>query len=203
MPSAYDDPALLQARSHGALRWAWCPHRRGAAAEPRVRAWLAAELRDAPDTLPLRRDRFGRPRLGTPYTRHDVSWSHSGDGLLLARGKDVALGIDLEQFKPRPRALDLARRHFAASEAAWLATLPGQARDAAFVRLWCAKEAVLKAHGRGLAFGLDKLVFGERDGALTLLACDPALGVAADWHLHEFVPSPGYQAVLAWRMGTD
>ena len=199
MQPASADPALLHVRSHGALRWAWCPHRRGDAAEPRVRAWLAVELGDAADALPLRRDRFGRPRLEAPYARHDVSWSHSGDGLLVARGEDVAVGIDLEQFKPRPRALDLARRHFAASEAAWLATLPDPARDAIFLRLWCAKEAVLKAHGRGLAFGLDKLVFGERGDALTLLTCDPALGVAADWRLHEFVPSPGYHAALAWR----
>ena len=164
-----------------------------------MRAWLAAELGGAPDTLPLRRDRFGRPRLEAPYARHDVSWSHSGDGLLIARGKDVALGIDLEQSKPRPRALDLARRYFAASEAAWLATLPDTARDAAFLRLWCAKEAVLKAHGRGLAFGLDKLAFAEHAGYLALLACHPALGVASDWRLHEFVPSPGYRAALAWR----
>lgn len=182
-----------------ALRWIWLAHRRGVAAEPCVRAWLAEQLGRAPDALPLVRDGFGRPRLTPPLARHDVSWSHSGDGLLIALGEEVALGIDLEQLKPRPRALDLARRYFAASEAAWLATLPEAARESAFVRLWCAKEAVLKARGRGLAFGLDKLEFGERAGQLILLACDPALGDAADWQLHELVPHPGYRAALAWR----
>lgn len=167
-----------------------------------MRAWLAEQLAIAPGALALRRDRFGRPWLEPPYARHDVSWSHSGDGLLIALGENVALGIDLEQLKPRPRALDLARRYFAASEAAWLATLPDPARDAAFLRLWCAKEAVLKAHGRGLAFGLDKLRFGEHEGQLVLLACDPALGLAPDWRLHAFAPRPGYCAAMAWRMRT-
>jgi 4'-phosphopantetheinyl transferase len=72
-------------------------------------------------------------------------------------------------------------------------------RDEAFLRLWCAKEAVLKAHGRGLVFGLDKLAFAERDGMLDLVACDRALGVPADWQLREFIPQPGFRAALAWR----
>lgn len=199
MPPVSAEPAWCGAHALDAVRWTWRRHRRGAAAEPCVRAWLAEQLGRAPDALPLVRDGFGRPRLTPPLARHDVSWSHSGDGLLIALGEEVALGIDLEQLKPRPRALDLARRYFAASEAAWLATLPEAARESAFVRLWCAKEAVLKAHGRGLAFGLDKLVFGERAGQLTLLACAPALGAAGRWQLHECIPHPGYRAALAWR----
>src|SRR3546814_6516543 len=63
-------------------------------------------------------------------------------------------GADLELLRPRPRALALAERFFVRSETGALLALPAEAREAAFVRLWCAKEAVLKAHGRGLAFGL-------------------------------------------------
>src|SRR3546814_11324671 len=62
-------------------------------------------------------------------------------------------GADLELLRPRPRALALAERFFVRSETGALLALPAEAREAAFVRLWCAKEAVLKAHGRGLAFG--------------------------------------------------
>ena len=120
-------------------------------------------------------------------------------------------------------ALEIARRHFTRAETDWLESQspgshphescpPGTSaaaadrgdaacapRDLAFLRLWCAKEAVLKAHGRGLAFGLDRLAFEERGGALVLVAADPALGDPAAWTLHEFVPHPGYRAALAWR----
>lgn len=180
-------------------RWAWLAHRPGAAAEPLARAWLATQLNCPVERLPLSRDALGRPRLHPPLAAYDTNWSHSGEGLLLALGRDVELGIDLERERPRPRALALAKRYFAAIEAAWLQAHAGAGRDRAFLRLWCAKEAVLKAHGRGLGFGLDKLAFEDRDGALVLIACDPALGAPADWQLREFAPQPGYRAALAWR----
>ena len=182
-----------------ALRCTWREHHRGAPAEPLVRDWLAAELGCAGSDIVLTRDAHGRPRLDGRLAAFDVSWSHSGDGLLVALGAGIEVGVDLERLRPRPRALELAQRFFHAAEAAWLAGLPEGVRDIAFIRLWCAKEAVLKAHGRGLAFGLHKLAFAQRDGALALVACDSALGAPADWQLREFIPQPGYRAALAWR----
>src|SRR3546814_15779997 len=108
-------------------------------------------------------------------------------------------GADLELLRPRPRALALAERFFVRSETGALLALPAEAREAAFVRLWCAKEAVLKAHGRGLAFGLDRLEFALCGDDWALVACDPALGRPSDWTLHAFTPMPGYLARLAWR----
>ncbi|WP_147652911.1 4'-phosphopantetheinyl transferase family protein [Vulcaniibacterium gelatinicum] len=180
-------------------RWTWQPHLRGQAAEPRVRAWLAAELGCPAEAVAFVRDRHGRPQLQPPLRRHDASWSHSGEGLLIALGEDARIGADLERIRPRPRAGELAARFFHTAEAAWLAALAEPERTLAFVRLWCAKEAVLKAHGRGLAFGLHRLRFTEHAGALRLADCDPTLGPAEAWRLHEFEPHPGYRAALAWR----
>ena len=173
---------------------------------------------DAPAAaLPLHRDAHGRPRFadatGAATADADAGWSHSGDGLLIAFGQGVVLGVDMEFERPRPKALEIARRHFAPVEIEWLESQSAPAaarpqaggagalapRDIAFLRLWCAKESVLTAHGRGLAFGLDRLAFAERGGALVLVDADPALGDPATWSLHEFVPHPGYRAALAWR----
>ena len=184
------------------LRWTWCPHPPGAVAERAARAWLGPLLGLAPAAVPLARDPHGRPRLQPPAAGCDAGWSHSGDGLVVAFARGLELGIDLERVRPRPRALALARRFFAPAEAAWLEALPGPARDGAFVRLWCAKEAVLKAQGRGLAFGLARLAFAERAGALLLADCDAALGAPGDWTLHEWSPRPGYRAAIAWRLPT-
>jgi len=167
-------------------------------AEAAVRPWLARQVGSEAGELALARDRHGRPRLG-PGHGFDAGWSHSGGGLLVACGRDMVLGVDMEREHVRPRALELARRYFHPREAAWLEARPGPARASAFLRLWCAKEAVLKAHGRGLAFGLDRLVFDERGGGLVLVQADPALGDAEEWRLLEFVPHPGYRATLAWK----
>ncbi|HEU0306301.1 MAG TPA: 4'-phosphopantetheinyl transferase superfamily protein [Lysobacter sp.] len=182
------------------LRWSWRAHAHGTATDPVAKAWLAAALGVAPDALNLGREPRGRPRLGPPQAGFDCSWSHSGDGLLIALGEGVELGVDCERVRPRPRALDLAQRYFTDAEHDWLASsAAGEARDRAFLRLWCAKEAVLKAHGHGLSFGLGKLRFVETGTALVLAECDPGLGAARDWSLHEFEPAPGYVAALAWR----
>lgn len=182
-------------------QWRWQPwdaadRARSDGAWVAAHAWLAT-LPDVPaDALPLRRDARGRPRF-RDGAGADAGWSHSSDGLLLAFGRGVVLGVDMEYERPRPNALAIARRYFAPAETAWLEAQ--SMRDPAFLRLWCAKEAVLKAHGRGLAFGLHLLAFAERDGALALAEADPALGDPAAWSLHEFSPHPGYRAALAWR----
>jgi 4'-phosphopantetheinyl transferase len=183
----------------GPVRCAWQPHRHGDPAEPLVRTWLAGELGALPAALDITRERHGRPLLGASHAGFDASWSHSGEGLLMALAADVRIGIDLELERPRPKAQVLANRFFAASEAATLAALPDDVRETAFVKLWCAKEAVLKAHGQGLSFGLHRLVFAPDGDAWGLVACDAALGAPGDWTLHAFRPAPDYLATLAWR----
>lgn len=195
MPAAVAFPCFRL----GPLLWTWRPHRHGLPTDPVAREWLAAQLGVAPAALPLRREPRGRPRLDPPHVGFDCSWSHSGDGLLIALGEGVRLGVDCERVHARPRALELADRFFTAPERDWLAGFAaGTPRDRAFLRLWCAKEAVLKAHGHGLAFGLERLRFVERAGGLVLAECDPALGTPTAWTLHEFAPAPDYVAALAW-----
>lgn len=183
----------------GPVRLGWMPYRHGAPAEPLARRWLAAELGVAAESLRVARAAHGRPHLLPPHDAVDAGWSHSGDGLLVAHARGVRLGVDLELLRPRPRALEIARRYFTAAEAGTLAALAGDAREQAFVALWCAKEAVLKADGRGLAFGLHRVGFARDDDAWRLVAADPALGPAAAWQVRAFAPRVGYLASVAWR----
>ncbi len=169
-------------------------------------ALLAAYL-DIPEALVvLDQDARGKPRLATATSRlagaHQVefNWSHSGDYALVALARDCALGVDIERLGKNLRALEIAKRFFDPSEAASLARLDARARDDAFIALWCAKEAVLKAAGEGLSFGLSRLVFhpsGDRDWEIT--RTDPALGATSDWRLESLDPIGGYRGALAWR----
>jgi 4'-phosphopantetheinyl transferase len=147
--------------------------------------------------IELHRDTLGRPRLAGALQGWDVSWSHSGEGLLIALGDKVDVGVDLERARPRPRALELAERFFHSTEHDWLRGLPEPDRNEAFLRLWCAKEAVLKAHGRGIAYGLDKFGLADLEGGLAMT--HPHAGLGGPWSVHEWAPRPGYRAALAWR----
>lgn len=174
------------------------PHSPGQRGEPQARELLGQALALAPEALPLTRDERGRPWFLPPLAHVGTGWSHSGTQLLVGLGERMRLGVDLERLRPRPRMREVAQRFFHPAEAAWLAALGEEACADWFFRIWCAKEALLKAHGQGLSFGLHRLRFAERDGALALAWCDPALGEAAHWHLHEWQATPDYRAALAW-----
>lgn len=183
-------------------RWTLLLHARGAAAMPLAQAWLADEFGGDAGDYAFERDAHGRPQL--QHAALDCNWSHSGTHLLVAAGNGLRVGADLESIRPRTNALAVARRFFAQDEIAWLESRAGDGQtglESDFLRLWCAKEAVLKAHGRGLAFGLHRLAFAENDGALSLQHCDAELGDPRDWSVREFVPAPGALAAIAWRKG--
>lgn len=182
-----------------APRIAWLPRDRTRTAQAQAGAWLAETLSCPPAQVAFGRDAHGRPHLQPPLQTLDCNWSHSGEGLLVAVGDGLRVGIDLEWVRPRPRALALAERFFAPQELQWLRAQPDAERERQFLRLWCAKEAVLKAHGQGLSFGLHRLVFADADGTLELHACEDALGPAGAWHVRELAPAPGYLGALAWR----
>lgn len=173
------------------------PRHRG---EPAAREQLSRVLDLPPHALPITRDAQGRPHFIAPLHHLETGWSHSGEALLLALGEDVELGVDVERLRPRPRAMELAQRFYHPEETAWLLSLEDEnVRTLAFLRLWCAKEAVLKAHGQGISFGLHRFHVRLDDDGVQLVACDPALGHADDWRLHEWAPTPGYRAALAWH----
>lgn len=181
---------------------AWWPYRRGDDAERRIRGWLGDLWALPPAAMTIARDDHGRPYLQAGAHRVDLNWSHSGDWLIAVCTERARVGVDIEWLRPRPKALALAQRFYAPAEATALAAMAGDPPrlEHAFTRLWCAKEAVLKAHGHGLSFGLEKLQFElDDDGPPRLVACDPALGAPGDWRLHAWTPTPGYLATLACK----
>ncbi|HET7662317.1 MAG TPA: 4'-phosphopantetheinyl transferase superfamily protein, partial [Rhodanobacteraceae bacterium] len=134
----------------------WLPRQRDEGRAPLLRV-LAGYLGTRPEAIALGVNPHGRPRLDGALAGHlDFNWSHSGEHAVIAVAHHLpALGVDIERVRPRRSYMALAERFFAASEHALLASLPEDQRLPAFVRLWTAKEAMLKAHGRGLAYGLD------------------------------------------------
>ena len=163
-----------------------------------LHALLAAYLGIEAEQLSVVDDAFGRPALGPAHQPTlGFNWSHSGPHALVALGRHVAPGIDVEQQRARPRALEIARRFFSTEEADALAALPPDLRSAAFLDLWTAKEAVLKALGRGLAFGLHRLSIAHTDAGLALRRLEHD-DVNA-WQLRPLALDAALVAALAWR----
>lgn len=131
----------------------------------------------------------------------DFNLSHAGAHALLAFAREQALGIDLEHDERRVSLPEVARRFFAPAEAKALERLPVEQRQSAFLELWTRKEAVLKALGAGLQFGLSRVEFAVgRDGSVDALTyIGPEGGQASDWCLRPLRPASGLIGALAWR----
>jgi len=118
----------------------------------------------------------GKPALAEPNELQlQFNMSHSGSLALFAvtSGRDV--GIDVEQIRSVPKALELARRFFSAEEARPLSMLEQTERDRAFLSLWVKREAHAKALGvsiwRSLASNDEASGCGE--WSTQIVSCGP------------------------------
>lgn len=163
-----------------------------------LRAVLGAYLGLPADAVVLVEGEHGRPELAEPLDRSlQFNWSHSGDAALIALARGCVPGVDIEQLRPRPRAMQLAERFFHPEEVAALLALDPSDQERAFLQLWTSKEATLKAMGRGIAFGLGRLRLAVAPALPRLLWLDG--DDASLWQLHALAVVEGYVASVAWR----
>ncbi|MEO6967682.1 MAG: 4'-phosphopantetheinyl transferase superfamily protein [Rhodanobacteraceae bacterium] len=201
------------------------PYRRAQRRAP-LCALLAAYLGIDAGAVMLHDDEYGKPRLldhhdANAGTRHieincaqeatpkrttrnrdseplRFSWSHSGEMALAALARGIEPGVDVEWLRERMHSLELAHRFFDPAEALALAAYPEASRETAFLRLWCAKEAVLKALGRGIAFGLERVAFARIADCWRPARFAAEAGDASAWKMQALSPAPGYIGALAW-----
>ncbi len=180
---------------------------RSATTRTALRGLLGARLGIAPAEVRLVTDAAGRPGLAPDLAARvpgfDFNVSHSGRHALVAWSDTARVGVDIEGHRPGIGWASLGPAVFAADDGAWVEAHPEGAREAAFYRVWSAKEALLKALGTGIAGGLAAFsvvdpTYGARRPAVRVVEpASPARGVAgfeAGW-----LEAPdGYAACVAW-----
>jgi 4'-phosphopantetheinyl transferase len=167
--------------------------RRSIVARAAARRILSQIICANPGQLVIVEGEHGKPEL----SGHEIEFntSHSGDLVALAFARDTPVGIDVERRRTLHDPLALARRYFSAAELAFVSAA-GDA-GAAFLTVWTAKEAIVKASGKGI--GASDLrgftvPFGERQpkhvtGRWSVATIDP--------------PLSGYHAAIAFCSGSE
>jgi 4'-phosphopantetheinyl transferase len=138
----------------------------------------------------------GRPRLTGTFADLHFSVSHSGDRVVAAVAIGVRPGVDVEQG-PRqwePALLDLV---LSADERADVDRLAPADRDAAFLRYWVRKEAVLKATGDGLTVALNDLTVSAMDQPARLRYWRGHPSRPSGISMRDLAAGTGYSACLA------
>jgi 4'-phosphopantetheinyl transferase len=139
----------------------------------------------------------GKPSLSGRFSGAlTFNVSQSGELALVALGRDIELGVDVEAVRALDDADGIASRFFAPRENERLRSLPDEIRTDAFFACWTRKEAYLKALGSGLAKPLDAFeVTFAPDEAASLLVYGDARETAR-WNLRELAPGDGYTGAL-------
>lgn len=131
------------------------PRRRFVISRAALRTILAHHLRTAPADVPVEYDLHGKPQL--PERTNDLYFNlaHSGGLALVAVTEGCAVGVDVERVRPVRQWDQIAIRYFSVSETEAIMAAEESERQAAFLRCWTHKEAILKAIGVGLGYPLD------------------------------------------------
>jgi len=167
--------------------------RRWAACRTRLRVTLGRYLETAPERLEFEVGPWGKPGLRGCPLRFNVS--HCGGAALLALAWRREVGVDMEDVGRDLAAEELAPQVLSNQEQEWLAEHAPEQRPSAFLTLWTAKEAYVKAAGQGLSFPMARLtllpIFGTDRFQASALPPSPPLTV------RRIDAGPDYFAALA------
>jgi 4'-phosphopantetheinyl transferase len=105
---------------------------------------------------------MGKPTLSRP---NDIgltfNTTHSGSLVIIAVTANRDVGVDVEQVRPVPRALKVAKRCYSKKEFEMLVALPPDKLDRAFLSIWVKREGTAKARGDSVWRGLASWKNGE------------------------------------------
>ncbi len=160
---------------------------------------LAAATGAAPSDLRHARGRHGRPYLDAPDAP-GFSLAHTDAHALVALAQGTTLGVDLEAPRTVLRRDALLVRFFRAEEREAIAAAPDP--DRLLLHAWAGKEALVKAIGRGIAYGLARVGLALDGAAVTGLATlEGPAATLAPWTVASFDLPGRYLGAIAWRGG--
>jgi 4'-phosphopantetheinyl transferase len=130
---------------------------------------------------------FGRPSIAASHGERCIEFniSHTNSLIVFAVGRDLKIGIDIEQLRCLTTQLEIADRFFGEVEASDLRLLPPHLRSRRFLEYWTLKEAYLKARGRGLSIPLDSVAFLLAPGRIDFTV-NADQGDAERWRFLQF-----------------
>ena len=129
-----------------------------------LRAFASLYASIAPSDVKIEITKSGKPFFENIAGLH-FNISHSGSEVAIAFSASP-VGFDMEVVDRKRDCLAIAGRFFTAKESREV-EMAGDSANELFVRLWTAKEAMLKLSGEGLVGGLHRAIsLSEQEGRL-------------------------------------
>lgn len=167
-----------------------------------LRAILGRQLGCPNESLRFEVAKHGKPFALVNGLPASISFnvSHSGNHGLIAVAPRGRLGVDVEERAPRRSLENLIEGVFSPHEKAELESLDGCQKLHEFFRFWTIKEALVKAHGKGLSMKVAELEIPEdmRRGAAKSI-CQFAQIPETSWCLEDMGTSE-FAAAIAYEV---
>ncbi|MEO0733443.1 MAG: 4'-phosphopantetheinyl transferase superfamily protein [Bacteroidota bacterium] len=165
-------------------------------ARSRLRQLLGGYLGLPPKAVKFNYAAHGKPVLPSDFSDLQFNLSHAGGWGLAAVTRTYSIGVDVEPIHDSFSVAALVRRFFSPREIP--VVLAGQHRS--FYLAWTRKEAIIKAHGDGLALPLHQFgVTVEDQEPVRVLHLDWAPEEVPTWRLHSFMVAENTPGAVAWR----
>ncbi len=157
-------------------------------------------LNEDPRQLGFAYTSSGMPLLDLNWSHTDITFnvSHSHDLAIIAVSIKNIIGIDVEMVRKDIEYEKLSKRFFSELEHQQIMGFDETSRLEAFFSTWTRKEALVKATGTGIAYGLNKFdVSVDPDQPAELLDNRWEDGCQPRWSLLNIETWPDYKACLA------
>ena len=120
---------------------------------------LSLYLSIPPQKIDFQYNNYGKPQLLDNINKINLQFnlSHSENLAIYGITCHNVIGVDIEYMRPMLEAENLAKRFFTQKEFLAISQLSSAEQSGEFFKLWTGKEAYLKAIGKGLSGGLDKV----------------------------------------------
>ena len=152
-----------------------------------LRVLMGAYTKQDPSQVMFGQQFGGKPTLESGEMSFNLS--HSGDWVVWAFAASGEVGVDLEQVRAHVSYARVAQRYFQPAEQQALADAVDASR--LFFDIWAAKEALVKASGKGVFAAMNEVELPLMAGVV------PDETVVGDWYLRRVEAGSMYACALA------
>ncbi|EAZ94199.1 4'-phosphopantetheinyl transferase family protein [Crocosphaera chwakensis] len=159
---------------------------------------LSYYLLISPQEIEFEYNDYGKPKLLDKINKLGLQFnvSHSEDIAIYGITCHSLIGVDIEYIRPMPEAENLAKRFFSKQEYEYISLLSSAEKEREFFKLWTVKEAYLKAIGKGISGGLEKVEISPNEPIkfLNLPGFNREI-----WQIFSFIPEDHYLAAIVFK----
>ncbi len=161
-----------------------------------LRIILGSYLDKNPAHLQIQATTDGKPYLEKSEIRFNLS--HSGDILLCGLSYRSLIGIDIQQIYPITNLETIIKNYFSENERKYLESQPVDQLKNHFFSIWTAKEAYLKAIGKGFQESPTDISTLPDESLQYFLLDHPGSGQESQgWTITSIEFNQGYKAAVA------